>query len=74
MRFLEDPRLPPHFIEPPAPNPTVKRERLIHPDVTNNRFALAVERHDSSFDLNEITAIWSRYHVVEIRELPEAAT
>ena len=51
-----------------------KRERLIHPDVTNHRFALAVERNDSSFDLNEITAIWSRYHVVEIIELPEAVT
>ncbi|MBT5873055.1 MAG: DUF3341 domain-containing protein [Candidatus Latescibacteria bacterium] len=51
-----------------------KRERLIHPDVTNHRFALALERRDASFDLNEITAIWSRYHVAEIMELPEAVS
>ncbi len=51
-----------------------KRERLIHPEVTHNRFGLAVERTDASFDLKEVTALWSRYHVVEIKELPEAAT
>ncbi len=51
-----------------------KRERLIHPAVTNDRFALAVERRNTGFDLNEIKAMWAQYHVEDIIELPEAAS
>ncbi len=49
-----------------------KPEQLIHPDVTNHRFALAVEQRDSSFDLARLTTLWERRHVVEIIHLPEA--
>lgn len=50
-----------------------KKEQLIHPDVTNHRFVLALERTDSSFDMDTLSDIWSHYRVLDIRELPEAA-
>ncbi len=50
-----------------------KKEQLFHPDITNHRFVLALERTDSSFDLDNISAIWAHYHVSEIKEHAGAA-
>ncbi|MDP6053285.1 MAG: DUF3341 domain-containing protein [Candidatus Latescibacteria bacterium] len=50
-----------------------KKEFLFHQDITNHRFALALERVDSSFDLDSISAIWAHCHVSEIKQVPEVA-
>ncbi|MBT3606217.1 MAG: DUF3341 domain-containing protein [Candidatus Latescibacteria bacterium] len=49
-----------------------KKELTIHPEVTNDRFVLAVELRDSAFDTAAITMLWEQYHVLEIRQLSEA--
>ena len=50
-----------------------KRENLVHPDVTNHRFVLAVTQTNSAFDAAAVTTLWERYHVLETRQLSEAS-
>lgn len=50
-----------------------RKERLVHPDITNHRFVLEVIQKDSSFDPEALTALWEQYHVIEVRQLPEVA-
>lgn len=50
-----------------------KQAQVFHPDITNDRFVLAVEQKDSSFDTRAVTSIWEQYHVTEITQLPEAS-
>jgi len=50
-----------------------KREQLFDPGITDDRFVLAVEEKDAGFDIAAITRLWERYHVLETRQLPEAA-
>jgi hypothetical protein len=48
-----------------------KPARLVHEDVTNNRFVLALVKEDSSFDQAGLQSLWEGYNAVETRELSE---
>lgn len=49
-----------------------KREWLIHPDVTNHRFVLAIPSRNASFDADTLAMLWERHRVVEVTQLSEA--
>jgi hypothetical protein len=51
-----------------------KRERLVHPGVTNDRFVLTVVQRDASFDLEALTALWTQYHAVSVEGYTEEAS
>ncbi len=46
-----------------------KRELLVDPRVTNDRFVLAVKEADASFEPEELRNLWQNYHVEEIKEM-----
>ena len=48
-----------------------KVSKSIHPGVTNNRFALAIEKKDSSFDEAKIKKLWADHNVLEMEYLSE---
>ncbi|MEE8348673.1 MAG: DUF3341 domain-containing protein [Acidobacteriota bacterium] len=48
-----------------------KPARLVHEEVTNNRFVLAMVQEDSSFDQIGLKTLWESCNAVEIRELAE---
>ena len=50
-----------------------KQGWLVHPDITDHQFVLAVEQKDSAFDLGAITGLWKQYHVLEIKQLSEGS-
>jgi hypothetical protein len=48
-----------------------KPARIVHEEVTNDRFVLALVRKDSSFDRAGLESLWERYNAVDTRELSE---
>ena len=48
-----------------------KPTRIVHEEVTNDRFVLALVQKDSSFDQVGLKNLWERYNAVDIRELSE---
>lgn len=45
-----------------------RRAKLVHPRVTNDRFALVLEETDAAFDVSEVTALLKRFHAVSVEE------
>jgi hypothetical protein len=45
-----------------------KQPNLVHPRVTNDRFALLVEETDSTFDVDRVRALLERHGAVEVTE------
>lgn len=45
-----------------------KQPKLIHPRVTNDRFALMLEETDSTFDVDRVRAMLQQYGAVEVTE------
>ncbi len=48
-----------------------KPARVVHEEVTNDRFVLALEQKDSSFDPAVLCGLWEQYHVVDTKQLVE---
>jgi hypothetical protein len=48
-----------------------KRVRLVHEEVTNDRFVLALEQKDSSFNSAALSDLWERFHAVGTKQLLE---
>lgn len=46
-----------------------KREQLIDPRITNDRFVLAVKEEDASFDPEELRNLWLKYNVEEMKKM-----
>ncbi len=48
-----------------------RRAKLIHPRVTNDRFALVLEETDAAFDVPEVTALLQEFHAINVEERVE---
>jgi len=48
-----------------------KRERSIHPRVTDNRFVLVLEVSDAVTDENVVRPLWENYSVEEVKRIVE---
>ena len=48
-----------------------KQGKLVHPDITDHRFVLAVEQKISAVDTGTLTGLWEQHHVLEIKQLSE---
>jgi len=46
-----------------------KKEQLVDPRVTNDRFVLAVRERDASFNPDELRDLWEKYQVEEVKEM-----
>ncbi len=46
-----------------------KRESLIHPDITDNRFVIVLEQQDAGFDPKKVNQILQRHGVLDTREI-----
>ena len=46
-----------------------KQSKLIHPRITNDRFALLIEETDASFDVERVRQLLEAHGAVEVREL-----
>jgi len=45
-----------------------KKPKLVHPRVTNDRFALVIEETDAAFDVERVRALLTRHGAVEVTE------
>ncbi len=48
-----------------------KPAQIVHEEVTNNRFVLALVQKDSSFDQADLESLWKRHNAMDIREASE---
>ena len=48
-----------------------RRAQLVHQEVTNNRFVLALEQRDSAFDSAALCDLWEQHHVVATERVLE---
>jgi hypothetical protein len=48
-----------------------RKPRLVHPSVTNDRFALVLEETDAAFDPQRVEEMLRRFHAVEVEERVE---
>ncbi|MFQ5627576.1 MAG: DUF3341 domain-containing protein [bacterium] len=46
-----------------------KKEQLVHPGVTNDRFVLALEERDASFNAQGIERLWRQFGLVEAKRV-----
>jgi hypothetical protein len=45
-----------------------KKAKLIHPAITNDRFALVIEETDAAFDVDQVRRLLERHGAVEVSE------
>ncbi len=51
-----------------------KKERIVHPRVTDDRFVLALEVRDAVTDENTVKSLWEKYSVEQVQQIMEAAS
>ncbi len=51
-----------------------KKERVVHPRITDDRFVLALEVRDAVTEEATVKSLWDKYSVEEIQQIWEAAS